>query len=78
MLPDLVHATRSSFPSYLSQHGASLSRTALRLSTSVACANMNDPGLHEPAQDAAEEVEKKKHKADEQAEEEEDEFLDPR
>jgi hypothetical protein len=34
---------------------------------------MNDPGLHEPTQDAADAVER-----DEQAEDEEDEYLDPR
>jgi potassium channel subfamily K len=38
---------------------------------------MNDPGLHEPAQEAAQDVEKKEHDEDEQAEEEEQEYLDP-
>jgi potassium channel subfamily K len=37
---------------------------------------MNDPGLHEPAQEAAQDVEKNEHQ-DEQAEHEEQEFLDP-
>lgn len=40
---------------------------------------MNDPGLHEPAQDAAQDVEKDAHKKDEeQAAKEERTFLDPR
>jgi hypothetical protein len=39
---------------------------------------MNDPGLHEPAQEAAQDVEKNEHREDEQAEQEEQEFLDPR
>jgi potassium channel subfamily K len=39
---------------------------------------MNDPGLHEPAQEAAKDVENKEKEEDEQAEEEEDEYLDPR
>jgi potassium channel subfamily K len=38
---------------------------------------MNDPGLHEPAQEAAQDVEKDEHGI-EQAEEEEQKFLDPR
>jgi hypothetical protein len=37
---------------------------------------MNDPGLHEPTSEAAQDVEKNEHK-DEQAELEEQEFLDP-
>jgi potassium channel subfamily K len=37
---------------------------------------MNDPGLHEPAQEAAQDVEKNEPQ-DEQAEQEEQEFLDP-
>jgi potassium channel subfamily K len=39
---------------------------------------MNDPGLHEPAQEAAQDVEKNEQEEDEQAEQEEQEFLDPR
>jgi hypothetical protein len=39
---------------------------------------MNDPGLHEPAQEAAQDVEKNEHREDDQAEQEEQEFLDPR
>ncbi|PVH94554.1 voltage-gated potassium channel [Periconia macrospinosa] len=38
---------------------------------------MNDPGLHEPAQDAAQDVEKNTHKEDEEAIREERTFLDP-
>ena len=38
---------------------------------------MNDPGLHEPAQEAAQDVEKNEH-PDEQAEQEEQDYLDPR
>jgi len=41
-------------------------------------ADMNDPGLHESANDAAKDVEKKEHNEDEQAEQEEQEYLDPR
>jgi potassium channel subfamily K len=37
---------------------------------------MNDPGLHESAQEAAQDVEKNEHQ-DKQAEQEEQEFLDP-
>jgi hypothetical protein len=39
---------------------------------------MNDPGLHEPAQEAAQDVEKNEQEEDDQAEQEEQEFLDPR
>ena len=40
---------------------------------------MNDPGLDEPAQQAAEDVEKNVYEADkEKAEAEEQDFLDPR
>lgn len=39
---------------------------------------MNDPGLDEPAQEAAQDVEKLKHEEDEEAEKEEQEYLDPR
>jgi hypothetical protein len=51
----------------------SLSPTSPRHSTP---ADMNDPGLHEPAQEAAQDVEKNEPQ-DEQAEQEEQEFLDP-
>jgi hypothetical protein len=37
-------------------------------------ANMNDPGLHESAQEAEQDIEKN----DDEAEQEEKEFLDPR
>jgi potassium channel subfamily K len=39
---------------------------------------MNDPGLHESAQEAAQDVEQNKHEEDDQAEQEEQEYLDPR
>jgi potassium channel subfamily K len=39
---------------------------------------MNDPGLHEPAQEAARDVEKNENKQEELAEQEEQEYLDPR
>lgn len=39
---------------------------------------MNDPGLHEPANEAANDIEDNIRPEDEQAEEEEDEYLDPR
>lgn len=39
---------------------------------------MNDPGLHESANEAAQDVEKDGHEGDEQAEQEEQEYLDPR
>ena len=39
---------------------------------------MNDPGLHEPANDAAQDVNDRKYEEDEQAEQEEQEYLDPR
>jgi|TARA_R110002003_G_scaffold186_3_gene14533 potassium channel subfamily K len=39
---------------------------------------MNDPGLHEPAQEAAQDVEKNENKQEELAEQEEQEYLDPR
>ncbi|KAH7406081.1 hypothetical protein DE146DRAFT_433200 [Phaeosphaeria sp. MPI-PUGE-AT-0046c] len=38
---------------------------------------MNDPGLHESANEAAQDVEKNGHEDDEQAEHEEQEYLDP-
>jgi potassium channel subfamily K len=38
---------------------------------------MNDPGLDEPTQEAAQDIEKNEHEEDEQAEQEEQEFLDP-
>lgn len=38
---------------------------------------MNDLGLHETANEAAQDVEGKVHKEDDQAEEEEQEYLDP-
>ncbi|KAF1913872.1 hypothetical protein BDU57DRAFT_325867 [Ampelomyces quisqualis] len=38
---------------------------------------MNDPGLHESANEAAQDVEKNDHQEDDQAEHEEQEFLDP-
>jgi potassium channel subfamily K len=39
---------------------------------------MNDPGLHEPTQEAAQDVEKNEREEDEEAEQEEQEYLDPR
>jgi potassium channel subfamily K len=39
---------------------------------------MNDPGLHESTNEAAQDVEKNEKEEDEQAEQEEQEFLDPR
>lgn len=40
---------------------------------------MNDPGLDEPAQEAAQDVERNKHEEDRaQAEKEEQDYLDPR
>lgn len=39
---------------------------------------MNDPGLDEPAQEAAQDVENKVQAEDEQAEKELREYLDPR
>lgn len=39
---------------------------------------MNDPGLDQPAQEAAQDVEKNAHYDNEQAQREEREFLDPR
>jgi potassium channel subfamily K len=38
---------------------------------------MNDPGLDEPAQEAAQDVENKTQEDDEQAEQEERKYLDP-
>jgi hypothetical protein len=38
---------------------------------------MNDPGLDEPAQEAAQDVNNAVHAEDEQAEQEEREYLDP-
>jgi hypothetical protein len=40
--------------------------------------NMNDPGLDEPAQEAAQDVENNIQAEDDQAEQEEREYLDPR
>lgn len=39
---------------------------------------MNDPGLHESANEAAQDVEKNEKEGVEQAEQDEQEFLDPR
>jgi potassium channel subfamily K len=39
---------------------------------------MNDPGLDEPAQQAAQDVEKNNEHEKDQAEEEEEDFLEPR
>jgi potassium channel subfamily K len=39
---------------------------------------MNDPGLDAPAQEAAQDVEKNVQEEDDQAENEEREYLDPR
>ena len=41
-------------------------------------AEMNDPGLHKPANEAAKDVGDKVQKEEEKAEEEEEEYLDPR
>lgn len=79
----LVHATRSSLP--CCQH------LVIRYSFIPQClkspfhyphlsagANMNDPGLHESANEAAQDVEKNEKEGVEQAEQDEQEFLDPR
>jgi potassium channel subfamily K len=39
---------------------------------------MNDPGLHESTQEAAQDVEKNENEDDDQARQEEQEYLDPR
>lgn len=39
---------------------------------------MNDPGLHEPTQQAADAVEKRTEDEEDEIEREENEFLDPR
>lgn len=39
---------------------------------------MNDPGLHESTNEAAQDVEKNGNEEEEQAEHEEQEYLDPR
>lgn len=39
---------------------------------------MNDPGLDEPTQEAAQDVEHNADSKEEEAEQEEDEYLDPR
>lgn len=43
----------------------------------IPLSTMNDPGLDEPAQEAAQDVENKMQAEDEQAEREEREYLDP-
>jgi hypothetical protein len=45
---------------------------------SINSASMNDPGLHESTNEAAQDVEKNEQEEDEQAQQEEEEFLDPR
>ena len=78
--PTLTTRPRSSLPCcrYLVIRYTSKSPCRKSLSHYPHLSAMNDPGLHESANEAAQDVEKNGHEGDGQAERDEQEFLDPR